>query len=143
MEALAVAPGTSCLFEQIVTVCPGLTWYQIFYEVDRMSREGQVHLSQEKPGVYRVRSPKSASVTPAGSGMGHESTEEKRNNHNGCRRCEGLLVPEQLPELLLDSGPLWGWRCVQCGHIVDPVAQGRYAEQAHATCRSTSPRLPQ
>ena len=66
LEALAVAPRTGCLFEQIVTVCPGLTWNQIFSEVDRLSREGRVHLSQEKPGVYRVRSPKSASATPAG-----------------------------------------------------------------------------
>lgn len=149
LEALAVAPGTGCLFEQIVTACPGLTWNQIFYEVDRLSREGRVQLSQEKPGVYRVRSPKPVSSTPAGSGggagMGHESTEEKRNNHDGCRRCGGLLVPEQLPELLLDSGPLevWGRRCVQCGNVVDPVAQGRYAEQVHATRRSTSSRLQQ
>jgi hypothetical protein len=104
MEALGMAQGTSCLFEQLITVCPGLTWNQIFYEVDRLSREGRVQLSQEKPGVYRVRLPKPASATPAGSGMGHESSEEKRNNHDGCRRCGGLLVPEQLPELLLDSG---------------------------------------
>jgi len=149
LEALAVTQGTGCLFEQLITVCPGLFWNQIFSEVDRLSREGRVQLSQEKPGVYRVRLPKPASSTPAGSsggtGMGHESTEERRSNHDGCRRCGGLLVPEQLPELLLDSGPVdvWGWRCVQCGHIVDPVAQGRYAEQTHAPRRSTSPRLPQ
>lgn len=149
MEALAVAQGTGCLFEQLITACPVLSWNQIFSEVDRMSREGRVQLSQEKPGVYRVRLAKPGSSTPAGSGggagMGYRSTEEKRNNHDGCRRCGGLLVPEQLPEVLLDSGPVdvWGWRCVQCGHVVDPVAQGRYAKQGQVSRRSTSPRLPQ
>jgi len=149
LEGLAVTQGTGCLFEQLVTVCPGLSWNQIFSEVDRLSREGRVQLSQEKPGLYRVRLAKSASPAHAGSGghpaSEHDSTDEKRNDHDGCRRCGGLLVPEQLPEVLLDSGPVevWGWRCVQCGHVVDPVAQGRYAEQGHVSRRSTSPRLPQ
>ncbi len=137
------------MFEELITVCPGLTWNQIFSEVNRLSREGRVQLSQEKPGIYRVRLAKPATFTPTGSnggtGIGHELADEKRKEHGGCRRCGGLLVPEQLPEVLLDSGPVevWGWRCVQCGHVVDPVAQARCAEQAHATRRSTSPRLPQ
>ena len=35
LEALVVAQGTGCLFEELITVCPGLTWNQIFSEVDR------------------------------------------------------------------------------------------------------------
>ncbi len=149
MEALAVAQGTGCLFEQLIAACPGLSWNQIFFEVDRLSRERRVQLSQEKPGIYRVRLAKSESFASAGSGRrpgrGEASTDEKQTDYDGCRRCGGLLVPEQLPEVLLDSGPVkvWGWRCVQCGHVVDPVAQGRYAEQGQVSRRSTSPRLPQ
>lgn len=149
MEVLAAAQGTGCLFEQLIAACPGLSWNQIFSEVDLLSREGRVQLSQETPGLYRVRLAKPISSAPAGSvrrpGMGHDSPDEKRNDHDGCRRCGGLLVPEQLPEVLLDSGPVevWGWRCVQCGHVVDPVAQGRSAEQGRVARHSTSPRLPQ
>lgn len=149
MEALAVAQGTGCLFEQLIAACQGFSWNQIFSEVDRLSRERRVQLSQEKPGIYRVRLARSAGSAQAGSGGrpggGEESTDEKRNDRDGCRRCGGLLVSEQLPEVLLDSGPVdvWGWRCVQCGHVVDPVAQGRYAEQDQVSRRSTSPRLPQ
>lgn len=149
MEALAVAQGTGCSFEQLITVCQGLSWNQIFSEVDRLSRERRVQLSQEKPGVYHIRLVKLTSSTPVGlggrAGIGPEFAEEKRKDHGGCRRCGGLLVPEQLPEVLLDSGPVevWGWRCVQCGHVVDPVAQGRYAEQGRVARRTTSPRLPQ
>lgn len=68
LEGLAVTQGTGCLFEQLVTVCPGLSWNQIFSEVDRLSREGRVQLSQEKPGIYRVRLARSAGSAPAGSG---------------------------------------------------------------------------
>jgi len=149
MEVLAVAQGRGCSFEELIGVCPYLSWNQIFSEVDRLSREGWVQLSQEKPGIYRVRLARSAGSAPASSGgrpgRGEESAGEKRNDHDGCRRCGGLLVPEQLPEVLLDSGPaeVWGWRCVQCGHVVDPVAQGQYAERGRVARRSTSPRLPQ
>lgn len=80
LEAVAVAQGVGCSFEELIGACPGLTWNQIFLAVDRLSRKGRVRLSQDKPGVYRVRLAKSASFTPAGSGggtgMGHESTED-------------------------------------------------------------------
>jgi hypothetical protein len=144
LEALAVAQGMGCSFEELIGLCRDLTWNQIFLEVDRLSREGRVQLSQDKPGVYRVRLAKPASATQAGSGqsmvMRSGPAEEARGNPGGCRRCGGLLVPEPLPELLLDSGPVevWGRRCVQCGNIVDPAVQRRYAAQAHTARRSAS-----
>lgn len=80
MEALAVAQGNGCLFEQLIGACPGLTWNQIFLEVDRLSREGRVRISQDKPGVYRVRVAKPPDCASAGSGgngaVQRESAEE-------------------------------------------------------------------
>ena len=94
LAAVAVAQGRGCLFEELSGACPELTWNQIFLEVDRLSRKGQVRLSQDKPGVYRVKLPKPASGTAAGSGggtgMGHESTEETRNTTMGAT-VEGLV----------------------------------------------------
>jgi hypothetical protein len=41
----------------------------------------------------------------------------------GCRRCQGLMVPElieDLPEHWALHG-VGAWRCVACGDITDPV----------------------
>ena len=39
-----------------------------------------------------------------------------------CMRCQGLLVRVRFMDML-NSGSLWGlgWRCVNCGSIVDTV----------------------
>ncbi len=57
LEALAIAQTAECSFEQLINACPGLDWNQIFLEVDRLSREGRIHLRQDKPGLYRIRMP--------------------------------------------------------------------------------------
>jgi hypothetical protein len=58
LEALAIAEATGCSFEQLISACPGLGWNLVFLEVDRLSREDRVHLRQVKPGLYRIRLPK-------------------------------------------------------------------------------------
>ena len=35
-----------------------------------------------------------------------------------CNRCEGWMVNEKYYGAGL---PFWGWRCVSCGEILDPV----------------------
>jgi hypothetical protein len=70
LEVLAVAEASSCSFEQLMTICPGLTWNQIFLEVDRLNRDSRLHLSLDKPGVYRIRLRKPSSSTSAPTGEG-------------------------------------------------------------------------
>lgn len=53
IEAVSRRPG--CLLEDLVLDCPDLTWNQVFMEVDRLSRTGQLRLQQERPGQYSVR----------------------------------------------------------------------------------------
>ena len=40
-----------------------------------------------------------------------------------CQRCDGLMVREQYDNLELDSAgyEISGWRCLNCGAIVDPL----------------------
>ncbi len=40
-----------------------------------------------------------------------------------CTRCQGLMVRDHFYDLLDDSGHLSirGWRCVNCGNILDRV----------------------
>ncbi len=40
----------------------------------------------------------------------------------GCQRCQGLMVVDHFIDMQDDSGHLWlrGWRCVNCGDVVEP-----------------------
>lgn len=40
--------------EEVVLECPGLTWNQVFCELDRLSRAGQVQLTMKGPALYAV-----------------------------------------------------------------------------------------
>jgi hypothetical protein len=51
-ETIRQSPNSD--LEDIVLACSDLTWNQVFFELDRMSRLGQVVLKQEGPGHYRV-----------------------------------------------------------------------------------------
>lgn len=49
------------------------------------------------------------------------SKEEKA--HMKCPRCDGLMVPARMSDLMKETGELLceGWRCVNCGEVVDSV----------------------
>lgn len=49
------APG--CQLDELENSLPGLTWNQIFLEVDRLSRMGQVRVMSMGDGMYIVRLP--------------------------------------------------------------------------------------
>jgi hypothetical protein len=53
MDVVLRSPG--CDLEEIVHECPGLTWNQVFLEIDRLSREGNVILSLQQPDHYSVK----------------------------------------------------------------------------------------
>ena len=51
-SVLFAAPN--CDMEDIACACSDLTWNQIFMELDRMSRSGEIVMRQERPGHYRI-----------------------------------------------------------------------------------------
>jgi hypothetical protein len=53
MDVVLRSPG--CDLEEIVHECPGLTWNQVFLEIDRLSREGNVILNLQQPDHYSVK----------------------------------------------------------------------------------------
>jgi hypothetical protein len=60
LEVIVRSPN-SCL-DEIVLECPDVTWNQIFLAIDRLSREGIIHLIPKGRGIYtihvsRVREP--------------------------------------------------------------------------------------
>ena len=54
MDIVTHNPG--CQLEEVMLACPDLTWNQVFCELDRMSRTGQVRLTLKGPGLYAVSS---------------------------------------------------------------------------------------
>jgi hypothetical protein len=53
MQVVFRSPG--CFLEEVVLECPDLTWNQVFCELDRMSRSGEVRLTAKGPGLYTVQ----------------------------------------------------------------------------------------
>ena len=45
-----------------------------------------------------------------------------------CIRCQGLMVGEQFFDFEGTQGFMWmkGWRCLNCGHAVDPVIEANH-----------------
>ncbi len=65
LDALTSAKAGGCSLEELMSACSGLTWNQVFLEVDRLSRDNVVMLTHNKPGVYCVRLPKSLNSASA------------------------------------------------------------------------------
>jgi hypothetical protein len=47
--------GTDCSMEEVVNLCPELTWNQVFLAIDELSRSGQIRVTLAGSGTYRVR----------------------------------------------------------------------------------------
>jgi hypothetical protein len=61
LDAVHCAPG--CLIDDLVLSLPGLTWNQVFLEVDRLSRTGQVRVTAMGEGTYAIRLPNTEKST--------------------------------------------------------------------------------
>jgi hypothetical protein len=47
--------NTDCSMEEVVTLCPELTWNQVFLAIDYLSRAGQVRVTLDGDRTYRVQ----------------------------------------------------------------------------------------
>jgi len=47
----------ACDIEDLVDACSSYTWNQVFLEVDRLSRTGELRLLSKRAGVYTVTLP--------------------------------------------------------------------------------------
>jgi hypothetical protein len=52
LDAVHRAPG--CQLDDLVLRVPELTWNQVFLEVDRLSRTGQVRMTAMGKGTYTI-----------------------------------------------------------------------------------------
>lgn len=47
--------GTDCPLEEMMDLCPDLTWNQMFLAIDDLSRRGEVQVTMEADRTYRVQ----------------------------------------------------------------------------------------
>lgn len=47
--------GTECPLEGVVSLCPGLTWNQVFLAIDHLSRTGEVRIRLDASRTYWVQ----------------------------------------------------------------------------------------
>lgn len=123
-KALAQHPG--CSLDELVAVCPTLTWNQIFLEVDRLSRAGHLRLALVGPGRYLLAIPIEGPCAPQSpNALARLAASTESRHDTACTRCGGLMVSAQDDEFM-------GWRCILCGERIDPVilAQRRKSETA-------------
>ncbi len=52
LGVVSQTPG--CRLDEVVSVCLDLTWNQVFLEIDRLSRVGQVRLRSTSRGICTV-----------------------------------------------------------------------------------------
>ncbi|WP_447974733.1 hypothetical protein [Nitrospira sp. Kam-Ns4a] len=64
IEAVSQNPG--CLIEELVLACPELTWNQVFFQVDHLSRTGRLILARRAAGVYTLQIPDAGGPVAAG-----------------------------------------------------------------------------
>jgi hypothetical protein len=46
--------------EEVMDLCPDLTWNQVFLAIDYLSRTGQVHVRLDAENTYRVKAQRAA-----------------------------------------------------------------------------------
>jgi uncharacterized Zn finger protein len=56
-----------------------------------------------------------------------------------CMRCQGCMAKDHFMDLLESSEDMWltGWRCLNCGHVFDPVVERNRLRQGRAAVVST------
>ncbi|MDF0676028.1 MAG: hypothetical protein P0120_17100 [Nitrospira sp.] len=53
---------SDCSMEELVTLCPELTWNQAFLAIDYLSRNGQVRVTLDGDRTYRVQAHRASTV---------------------------------------------------------------------------------
>jgi len=74
----------SCEFDSLVAECPEFTWNQLFHEVDRLSRNGQLCLTSVGGGRYYL-------TLPQGEGLSeNENAQSDRAQTDRSLRAKGV-----------------------------------------------------
>ena len=63
----ALRARAGCELEELVQSCQGFTWAEIFLEVDRLSRSGNITLTRHNHSGYWLAMPPTEPSTPVSS----------------------------------------------------------------------------
>ncbi len=57
--------GTACPLEEVMELCPELTWNQVFLAIDYLSRTGQIRVTMDVGRTYTVQAYRSVAAPTA------------------------------------------------------------------------------
>ncbi|MDH5626031.1 MAG: hypothetical protein OEY21_07990 [Nitrospira sp.] len=57
--------GSDCPMEDVPSLCPELTWNQVFLAIDYLSRTGQICVTLDAGRTYRVKATRAATAEPS------------------------------------------------------------------------------
>ncbi|MDK2745658.1 MAG: hypothetical protein NDI90_22360 [Nitrospira sp. BO4] len=57
--------STGCAMEEVVALCPDLTWNQVFLAIDDLSRSGEIRVTLDADRAYRIQIHRPAPDTSA------------------------------------------------------------------------------
>jgi len=60
--------GTDCSIEEVMPLCPELTWNQVFIAIDYLSRAGEVRVTLDGDRTYRVQAQHAVPVAALSAG---------------------------------------------------------------------------
>ena len=57
-----------------------------------------------------------------------------------CTRCQGCMAKDHFLDLMESAESMWlvGWRCLNCGNVLDPVLERNRRRQEMAAVVSTA-----
>jgi hypothetical protein len=88
MDVLARSNSNGCLLEDLLRECPDLTWNQIFLELDRLSRTGEVRLRLRGAGQYVV-----TAKSPEGLSQSHRHARHLMQSLSSMSLLKGVVAP--------------------------------------------------
>jgi hypothetical protein len=58
-----------------------------------------------------------------------------------CTRCQGCMAKDHFLDLMESAESMWipGWRCLNCGNVLDPVMERNRRGQGMAAVASATP----
>lgn len=56
---------TDCSMEEVLNLCPELTWNQVFLAIDYLSRAGEIRVTLNRDRSYRMQAHSDTTVAPA------------------------------------------------------------------------------
>ena len=118
-----------CTVETLVSLCPDLTWNQIFLAIDQLSRSGQIRLRRGSGRSYFVEP---ITLQDSHGAIRRPAMESKRIKKSLEQRVASCMHGRLIEDVVVEhhTGKV---RCIECGTIFDDPHRQKKSGANNAT----------